>query len=72
MADDADMADARIEAAVLEGIAAARRNAEIKHYYADCQWCGDPTEAGAKYCNRDCAADAHKYEATLKRVGIGK
>ena len=70
--DDADRADSRIESVIQEGIAAARRSATVKHYYEACQWCGDPTEAGAKYCNKDCATDAHKYEATLKRVGMRK
>lgn len=69
--DDADRADGRIEDMVNDGVAAASRAAnQPKAYYTECSWCGDPTEGGVRYCTKDCATDAHRYQATLRRNGI--
>ena len=38
-------------------------------YYINCQWCGDHTEEGARYCGPDCAADAERAEKARKRNG---
>lgn len=41
-------------------------------FFTHCQWCGDQTTDGAKYCSYgpwSCAADAQWYENTMKRTG---
>ena len=69
--DDADRADQRISDTLTSAVEAARRKAnEPIPYSYNCNWCGDPTEDGARYCCKDCASDAFKYEVTLKRNGI--
>ena len=50
MADDADLSDARIEAAITAGVEAARLKVKPPKYYTECNWCCDPTEDGARYC----------------------
>ena len=70
MADEADSADERIANVVADAVAAASRAAnQPKAYHTECDWCGDPTDDGARYCSRDCASDAYKYQLTLKRNG---
>lgn len=39
-------------------------------YYINCQWCGDTTEEGARYCGPDCASDAERAEKARKRNGF--
>jgi hypothetical protein len=69
--DDADRADQRIADALNDAVDKARRLAqEVPPYCYECNWCGDPTIDGARYCCKDCASDAFKYEVTLKRNGI--
>jgi hypothetical protein len=71
MADEADNADQRIEDAINDAIGRAQREAaKPPQYFNECNWCGDPTEGGARYCTKDCANDAFRYNATLKRNGI--
>lgn len=71
MADDADRADKRIADVISDAVAVASRLAnQPTMYHKECNWCGDPTEGGARYCSRDCASDAFKYETNLKRNGI--
>src|SRR5574343_480348 len=50
MADDADLSDARIEAAITAGVEAARLKVKPPKHYTECNWCGDPTDDGARYC----------------------
>lgn len=68
MADDADMTAERMER---EEEVRRKYRTEVKAvYYTECRWCGDPTENGAGFCSKDCHADWHKYEATLKRLNL--
>ena len=42
-------------------------------YHAHCQWCGDPSGDGRKYCSygmESCATDANRREELLKRQGL--
>ena len=71
MADEADMAQAHME----REEEMRRRLREScpppeKIYHTECNWCGDPTEDGARYCSKDCASDAFRYQCSLKRNGI--
>ena len=70
MADDADLSDARIEAAITAGVEAARLKVKPPRHYIECNWCGDPTEDGARYCCKDCATDHMRYNSARKRNGI--
>ena len=73
MSDIADDADKRIEDAITNAVEAARRLANTPvEYSLECKWCGDPTEGGARYCCKDCASDAFRYESTLKRNGVAR
>lgn len=72
MADEADMSDKRIEDAILHGIDNARIEAnKPKIYHTECNWCGDFTEAGARYCCGDCANDHARFNAARERNGRG-
>ena len=40
-------------------------------YYSHCQWCGEPTDQGRKYCSYgmdSCASDATRRDDVLKRT----
>ena len=69
--DNADRADKRIAEAVQMAVEAAQRLAnEPVKYYTSCNWCGDDTEDGARYCSKDCATDHMRYNAARKRNGV--
>jgi hypothetical protein len=71
MADAADDADKTIHDAVQSGINYIRKQAAAEPvYYTACNWCGDPTENGHRYCSRECANDAFRYNCSLTRNGI--
>ena len=70
MADDCDNADSKIEAVVLAGVEAARLKVKPPKYHTSCQWCGDPTEDGARYCCKDCATDHMRFNAARRRNGV--
>ncbi len=71
MADEADVTTARQEREeeILRRLR-ERREAVAAEYHKTCVWCGDDTENGAKFCSKDCSADWHKHDHTLKRVGL--
>ena len=70
MADPCDLAQEQMEReeAMRER---ARRNSMIPTavYHTHCNWCGDPTEEGARFCCFDCAKDWENYEAAKVRNG---
>ena len=70
MADDVDRADDRIQALIDDALAAVKRfNETTTKYHTECNWCGDPTEDGARYCCKDCATDHMRYNSARKRNG---
>ncbi|OHD24968.1 MAG: hypothetical protein A2Y38_20285 [Spirochaetes bacterium GWB1_59_5] len=70
MPDEADRADIHVEALAINGIENARREAQKpKVFYAECQWCGDATEDGARYCCKECATDHMHYNSARERNG---
>lgn len=72
MPDEADRSDKAILDRIAEGIdRAAREAAKPKVHYTECNWCGDDTEDGARYCCKDCATDHMRYNAARRRNGEG-
>lgn len=70
----ADWQDAAAEAEAEQRDAAIeeiRRHVHEREdrYFINCQWCGDPTKEGARYCGPDCRADAERSEKARKRNG---
>lgn len=68
MSDDADKSDQRIEEAVADGIAAARR-ATVLPPIGECYYCQEPVDAVKRFCNKECAEDYELEQAQLKRMG---
>ncbi|MEW6560407.1 MAG: hypothetical protein AB1412_09445 [Pseudomonadota bacterium] len=65
MPDEADRADARIEAAVMDAIARARRSPSLP-YTGHCHWCAEPTADGRRFCDTDCR-DAWERDHARRR-----
>ena len=70
----ADWQDAAAEAEAEQrddAIAEIRRQLHDRENkaFSHCQWCGDPTEEGARYCGPDCAVDAERAEKARIRNG---
>ena len=60
-------ASAPLEAAHIEA------NNSDTTYHTHCQWCGDPSDDGRKYCSygmESCATDANRRDELLKRQGL--
>ena len=59
---------------MLRGLAIKQQREKAKPdttYYTHCQWCGEPTEGGRKYCSYgvdSCATDANRRDDILART----
>lgn len=57
-------------------IAAARLQAvPVVIHYTTCQYCGDPTDGGKKFCSygiESCATESSWYQRTLQRTGVAR
>lgn len=57
-------------------IAVARLQAvPVAVHFTHCQFCGDPTEDGKKFCSygpESCATESGWYQRTLQRTGVAR
>ena len=70
--DEADMSDARIQHAIDDGIARARRELDTQHLTACgvCLWCEAPVGAGRIFCSPECTDDWRHDKDRRKDMGI--
>jgi len=67
--DDADRSDAKIEAAIEEGIRKARQGQALR-WTGECHFCGCEVSNPANFCDTDCRDD-YEAEQRAKRLRGG-
>ena len=70
MSDEVDLTQARMEREEeIRRKLREQRSIEPPAYHTECNWCGDPTENGARYCDANCRNDHWRYQSAKKRNG---
>jgi hypothetical protein len=67
VSDEADHADALIEAAVVDAIDRARRARKAARATGRCLWCREKTGQGRRWCGPDCRDDWERAHAAACR-----
>jgi hypothetical protein len=71
MADDADIADSRIENMIADGLARARLALERQlPAVGSCHWCDSVVAPGRVFCSKECSDD-HEHDR-LRRKAAGR
>lgn len=60
MADDADRADALVQAMIEAGIAAATGSGPVAT--GECLWCGELLTDGRRWCSAECRDDWERFD----------
>jgi hypothetical protein len=68
MSDDADRADAKIDAAIAAGIEQSRRAPALLPK-GRCWYCDERVDAIRRFCDKTCAEDFEAEEEAMKRAG---
>lgn len=68
MTDEADRSDAKIEAAILEGIRKVRAGKSLA-WTGECHWCGDGVPEPHRFCGADCRDDYERMERAKRLRG---
>lgn len=68
MTDDADSSDAKIEAAILEGIRRVREGKALP-WTGECHYCEDAVPEPLRFCDADCRDDYERIEHSRRLRG---
>jgi hypothetical protein len=68
MTGDADRSDAKIEAAILEGIRKVRADAALS-WFGECHYCAEPVPAPQAFCGSECRDDYERIKRAERILG---